>query len=201
MGESLSFTAQIAHNGHSFSISALGDSGAGGYIYIDSSLAVQAAKAFRLHTLPLPHPIPTEGYDGHPGRPITHALELTLIIDGRKLLRLPMLITDLGRHDLILGRIWFNEFGVLPDCRKGRPLWPEEPSLKYDITTKMPTILPRSILQRPKQDSQHQEDADRRDRLFQTDDNRLLCRWGGDQVANPHKKPQKPQGRHVGPPT
>jgi predicted aspartyl protease len=118
MGESLSFTAQIAYNGHSFSISALGDTGAGGYIYIDSALAVQAAKAFGLHTLPLPHPIPTEGYDGHLGRLITHALELTLIIDGR----LPMLITDLGRHDLILGQIWFKEFRVLPNYRKGRLL-------------------------------------------------------------------------------
>lgn len=166
MGESLSFTTQIAYNRHSFSISALSDTRAGGYIYIDSALAVQAAKAFGLHILPLPHPIPTEGYNGHLGRPITYSLKLTLIIDGRRFLRLLMLITDLGRHNLILRQMQFKEFSVLLDYRKGRLLQPKELTLIDNIITKMPTVLPQSILKRPEQDFQHQRDTNRRNQLF-----------------------------------
>jgi transposase InsO family protein len=167
-GNSLRFNAKLAHNGHAFSISALGDTGANGFIFIDTNLAIQVAKALSIHTIRLSVECPTQAYDGRAGRPITHALELTLMIDGRVQRRVPMLITDLGEHDLILGRMWFEKYGVLPDCKKRRLIWPEEQSLRDEVTIQMPTVLPRSILQRPKPDSQHQEDADRRDQLIES---------------------------------
>jgi hypothetical protein len=31
-----------------------------------------------------------------------------------------MLVADLGRHDIILRRMWFAEYDVLLDCRRYR---------------------------------------------------------------------------------
>ncbi|OQD77940.1 hypothetical protein PENDEC_c002G02087 [Penicillium decumbens] len=89
------------------------------------------------------------------------------MIDGRMQRRLPMLIADLGKHDLILGREWFAEYKVLPDCSKRRLIWPEEQSLQDEVASQLSTILPRTILRRPDPNSDHQRDADRRDRLFE----------------------------------
>ena len=70
----------------------------------------------------LPTPCPVKGYDGKPGKPVTQILTLHLAIDGRRQRDIPMLILDLGSHDLILGRKWFSHFDVWLDVRKRRLL-------------------------------------------------------------------------------
>lgn len=157
---------QLAHNGFSVSISALGDTGANGLVFIDTNLAILLGKSFGLRSHRLPHEVPVQGFNGKPGVPITHAVLLTLMVDGRQQRQLPMLVVDLGRHDLILGRMWFEKFNVLPDCKNRRLIWPDEPSLFENVATKMTTPIPRQILQRPTINPDHQKDADRRDRLM-----------------------------------
>jgi len=174
-GSSLSFNAQIACNGHSFLIRALSDTGADGFVYIDTQLALQAAKAFGQPVIRLEKEVPTRGFDDHPGKPITHAIELTLMIDGRVQRCLPMLIADLGKHDLILGREWFAEYEVLPDCAKRRLIWPEESSLQEEVASQLSVALPRTILRRPAPTSEHQRAADRRDQLFEKVDRPSRC--------------------------
>ncbi|EEA25098.1 hypothetical protein PMAA_062250 [Talaromyces marneffei ATCC 18224] len=63
---------------------------------------------------------------------------LMIVIDKRVMYNLPFLIVRLGKHDVILGRMWLARYKVLVDCNRGRLLWPEE------------------------------EDADRRDKNFQS---------------------------------
>ncbi|KAJ5121182.1 uncharacterized protein N7515_009143 [Penicillium bovifimosum] len=71
-----------------------------------------------------------DSFDGELRDPITHAVKKTLMIDGRVQQRQPMLVTELGRHDLILGKMWFKEHYVLPDCRNHRLIWPESRTVK-----------------------------------------------------------------------
>jgi len=60
--------------------------------------------------------------------------------------------------------MWLAKFGVLPDSRHLRLLWPGEQSEIDQITNKGLRPIPRSILQRDKQiNKEHQEDANRRD--------------------------------------
>lgn len=60
------------------------------------------------------------------GEPIAHAIVLDLRVDGRRLADTPMLVADLGKHDVILGKKWIAENQVLPDCAGNRLLWPDE---------------------------------------------------------------------------
>jgi hypothetical protein len=45
-----------------------------------------------------------QGFDGRAADAITSYIKLNLYIDGRKQIRLPMLILKLRKHDIIAGR-------------------------------------------------------------------------------------------------
>lgn len=77
-----------------------------------------------------------------------------------------MLVADLGKYDMILGRKWFADHDVLLDCRRYRMIWLDEKTLFDDVASKMAVPTPTAILQKPKPNPDHQADADRRDRLF-----------------------------------
>lgn len=100
---------QVAGNGVSIAINALIDTGANGYVFLNTALAIRLAQFFGVGTLPLIQDCPVRGYDGRMGEPITHAIVLGLRVDGRKLADTPMLIADLGKHDIILGKAWGRE--------------------------------------------------------------------------------------------
>jgi hypothetical protein len=92
------------------------------------------------------------------------------MIDGRVQQRQPMLATELGKHDVILGKMWFAEYGVLPDCKNHRLIWPEQTSLREEVVTQASRLLPRRILQRPQPREDHQKDVDRRDKAMDAQD-------------------------------
>ncbi|EED14572.1 retrotransposon polyprotein, putative [Talaromyces stipitatus ATCC 10500] len=48
-------------------------------------------------------------------------------------MNLPFLVTQLGRHEVILGKRWLAENQVLPDCHRRRLIWPEERSLQEEL--------------------------------------------------------------------
>jgi predicted aspartyl protease len=104
--ESDSFTlnTKIIQNGYSLAVKALIDTGANGFAFIDTRLATLIAKFFDLRTVPLEVECTVQGYDGKTETLITHAILLNLLVDGRRQLKLPPLIVNLGRHDIILGR-------------------------------------------------------------------------------------------------
>lgn len=136
------------------------DTGANGLAFINTSLAIQLAKFFGLNTVALGADCAVIGYDGNSGRSITHAIILSLTVDGRRQ-ELPFLITNLGQHDIILGRMWLAIVGALPDCRRGRLLWPKEISLTEEVAAGCTRCLPKQILPRPHAliNPKHQEDA------------------------------------------
>jgi transposase InsO family protein len=162
--ESFRVPTQLVSNGYSIAVQALGDTGANGFIFIDTNLANILAKRFGLRTTRLPEECAVRGYNGHSEEPITHALIMSIVVDGRRQANLPMLIVNLGRHDLILGRMWFAHSGVLPDCKNRRLLWPEDLTTVDKAFSLVVKPLPRTILKREQAvEAKHQEDADRRD--------------------------------------
>lgn len=118
----------------------------------------------------LPTPCPVKGYDGKPGRPVTQILTLHLSIDDRRQRDIPMLILDLGSHDLIIGRKWFTHFDIWLDVRNQRLLWPTTnthgPPLSREIR------IPRENLRTKPLDPRHQADVVRRDYAFVLEDKR-----------------------------
>ena len=165
--DSLTFRARVAINGRTVDVSCLADTGADGYIFVDHDLVSAMIRGLGLRTIRLLRECPVTGFNGALGEPITHAVKLTLMIDGHVQQQQPMLVTELGNNDLILGRMWFEAFGVLPDCKNRRLLWPDHPSLREEAQTDIARPIPRQILKQPKANESHQKDADRRNQLME----------------------------------
>jgi hypothetical protein len=63
--------------------------------------------------------------------------------------------------------MWITKFDILPDCRRKQLLWPNEQSLKDQITTRIMKIVPIQILKKPQRiNEKYQQDADYRNRIM-----------------------------------
>jgi transposase InsO family protein len=167
-GKHLVTTCILSKNGYSISTKALIDCRANGFIFIDTLCAKDIAQYLGLKTRRLPQPATVKGYDGKSENAITHFLLLHLTVDGRRFYNTPLLILDLGSHDLILGRKWLASFKILVDCHNHCLCWPShlQPShsVVKEITVPRQGLLPRRDLQN------YQEDADARDQAFEEED-------------------------------
>lgn len=79
----------------------------------------------------------------------------------------PLLILDLGQHNVIVGRRWLAEKDVWMDVRNRRLVWPNERTHEDEVKLKMMTPMPKKILQRPTLNPDHQADMERRDQQFE----------------------------------
>jgi hypothetical protein len=67
--------------------------------------------------------------------------------------------------------MWMTKFDILPDCRRKQLLWPDEQSLKDQITTGIMKMVLIQILKKPQKiNKEHQQDADRRNRIMEESD-------------------------------
>jgi hypothetical protein len=170
-GKSFTVPSQVAFNGYSIPMKSLADSGANGYLFIDTQRAIEAARFFGIPVLPLTTRCETKGFNGEAGTPISHAIILHLWVEGRRFLKVPMLITNLGQYDMIIGKNWFAEHDIWLDPRRQRLVWPEEQTPMEQIQQKQTISIPKEILKRPQPvNPQHQEDADRRDQMMSQSD-------------------------------
>jgi predicted aspartyl protease len=169
-GKHFTVPCKIAQNGYAIQTSALADSGANGFVFIDTRFARELMKFLNTTTTTLAKPYTVKGYDGRPGKPVSEVLTLHLEVDGRRQKDIPMLVLDLGSHDLILGRKWFTHFDVWLDVRNQRLLWPRarltEPAFAREICTPRENLRTNTILPR------HQEDVVKRERAFILEDKR-----------------------------
>ncbi|RKF63249.1 hypothetical protein GcM3_140017 [Golovinomyces cichoracearum] len=116
-GKSWTITCTIACNGFSLTTSnALPDTDAGGYIFINRDIAKKALKYLNPQRVIDFPPSPVAGFDGKATQLIDFALILNLKIDGREIVNVTFLVINM-KHDLILGRKWFEDYGVVIDCR------------------------------------------------------------------------------------
>ena len=94
----------LNQNGIGIRTQALIDTGANGFIFIDTKLAQTIQKHFGLLSKNLPNPCSVQGFDGREADLITQYLEISLLIDRHQQRKLPMLIVGLGDKEMILGR-------------------------------------------------------------------------------------------------
>jgi hypothetical protein len=114
-GDSFTLACTLRKAGIAIQVHALGDTGACGFVFIDSRFASDLCHTLGLKPQQLPHPVYLKGYDGSRGSPITQYLLFNIEIDGRRIHNLPMLIVGLGSHDMIIGKNFFDYFHILID--------------------------------------------------------------------------------------
>jgi predicted aspartyl protease len=77
-GESLTIPYTISKNGLGIKIRTLIDTGANGYIFINSELAQKASRFLGVPIQRLKVPYRVKGFDGQPSNPIEYYLEINL---------------------------------------------------------------------------------------------------------------------------
>ena len=80
-GQHLTIACMLSTNGTSVASRALIDSGANGFIFVNTLFAIDLARSFNITTTRLPSPIQVKGYDSKLGKPVTHYIRLHLIVD------------------------------------------------------------------------------------------------------------------------
>jgi hypothetical protein len=94
----------LVYNRYRVQTSVLIDSGANSFVFIDNQFATDLVKFLGAEITPLTTPCSVKGFDGKPGQPAIQAITLNLEIDKHQQQKIPILILDLGNHNLILGR-------------------------------------------------------------------------------------------------
>jgi hypothetical protein len=159
----------LAYNRYRVQTSALVDSGANGLVFIDNRFATDLVKFLGAEIIPLTTPCSVKGFDGKPGRPATQTITLNLGIDKHRQRKIPMLILDLGNHNLILGRKWLAYYDIWLDIRNRKLLWPDQASRdSYPQTREIVTT--RERIQTQKIDPQYQADVVQRDQALKQEE-------------------------------
>ena len=163
-GNSYTLQTQLNIKGFTFYTRALGDTGANGFLFINSELATLLIRHCGARSKPLPRAISVTGYDGKSNSRITHYVRLTLQIDNRRFVRMPFCIAPLGKHDVIIGRKWFGYFKIDLAIADRKLLWPQSlpPTYFFDklIEVSRESMAPQQV------DPLDQADAERRDRAL-----------------------------------
>ena len=170
-GNSFTLTCTLRKDGVAIQAKALGDTGASGYVFLDSRFALDLCRTLGMKPKQLPRTIYPKGFDGKKGSPISQYLSFNIEIDGRRIYNLPMLIVELGSHDIIIGRNFFDYFRVLIDVHNKRLQWPPEfpPNKTYSRTVATYT---RNDIRPQRIQPHYQQDMFRRDRAIARDEKR-----------------------------
>ena len=156
-------------NGLGIALSALADTGANGYLFVNRTIAGRLSKALGAKIQPLPYTVPIRGFQSSIQSHASHFIRLHLTVDGRRIYNCPFVILDLGKQDIIIGVKWIRRFRTQLDALHNRFIWPSEyPPTR---TWMKEIVLPfhRSL---PTVQVNHQQDANRRDALLQQDEKR-----------------------------
>ena len=168
-GKSFTTLCTLFRNGYGVITNALADSGANAFALLDTKCAEKTSEFLNTPLETLERPVPVKGYNGKPGKPIMSILRLHLRVDGRRQYNVPFLVTDLGHHDVILGRKWLAYLDLWLDVRHRQLIWPTSlpptPSFIKEVTITMRNLLRTTTTT----DLAHQADATRRDQAFQED--------------------------------
>ena len=172
-GKHLTVLCTLSRNEVTVQTYALADTEANEFTFINTLFAVNLAKYLNMKAQRLPKPLTVKGYNEQNGNPITHILCLHLKINGWRQYNLPLLILDLGNHDLILGWGWLANFWILVNAANCCLRWPEDLQPFYsaikEVVVKQTAVIPVS------HSSEHQQDADTRNEAFEQDEQRRLA--------------------------
>ena len=121
-GKAFTMECTITTNGYSTLTAALIDSGANGFSFINTVLVYDIAKFHGLNVSKLPCPIRVKGYDNKTATSATRYIRFGLLLDRRKFVNMPFVILDIGNHDIILGKTFFEYYNTKLDIKSRKLL-------------------------------------------------------------------------------
>ncbi|PVH90778.1 hypothetical protein DM02DRAFT_607107, partial [Periconia macrospinosa] len=151
----------LSFNGIGFKLNSLLDTGAQGFLFINSSIAHSLSRKFRTSIQKLPRPVTVRGFQDSITDSARRYIRLHLRIDKRTILNCPFVILDLGTQDVIIGLKWMKRFQVRLDTENNRILWPSKYPPVPDFS---PPILTQ--LRQPPASRDVERDVRRRDALW-----------------------------------
>ncbi len=143
----LTVACTLSDGRRKLTFNALVDTGATGYSFIDEVTAQIVCEKFEIAPCELWKPKPLKGFDGRPGRAITHAIYPSMTVHDHTQTVTPMLITSLGNHPIILGKPWMNAHHVMIDMTEDKITFGEKDCCIADALarkTTNPATEPRS---------------------------------------------------------
>jgi predicted aspartyl protease len=150
-GKHFTVPCTLSRHGYGVKSSALVDTGANGFAFINRSFATELSKFLDIQPVQIPNTLSIQGYDGKQATTVSHALILHLTIDKRRQTSIPFYILDIGTHDIILGLKWMDYFNLWLNPRQKRIIWPEKenkiapPPLYREIIAERRSITPQVI--------------------------------------------------------
>ena len=81
-GRHFTVSCRLSYNGLAVQTSALADSGANGFLFLNTRFARDLMKFLDVSPISLSHPCPVKGYNGRPRKPISEVLILYFEVDG-----------------------------------------------------------------------------------------------------------------------
>jgi len=141
--KSLTTECVLSSNEISYSLKSLIDTEAADYSFIDELTAQNVCDHLQIEPLPLTKPKPIRGFDGHYAKKlITHAIYSNLTVQDHMKRSVPMLITRLDQHQMILGKTWMNKIEVTIDMRDDRLQFSSSEAHIKGSTKAHSTVLP-----------------------------------------------------------
>ena len=169
-GKHFTIPCTLSRNGYGVRSSALVDTGANGFAFINRSFATELSKFLSIKPVRIPNSLSIQGYDGKQATTVSYTLILHLTIDTRRQTSLPFYILDLGTHDIILGLRWMEYFNIWLNPRQKRLIWPEKkdkiapPPLHREIIAERRAISSQDV------HTTHQRDVYARDTALEHED-------------------------------
>ena len=96
-------------------VTVLIDTGATGYAFVNFSFARVLCEILQIEPSPLVKPKTVKAFNGKPTEWITHGVYPCLEVAGHCESTAPLMITNLGNHQTILGLPWLEAHGVVAD--------------------------------------------------------------------------------------
>ncbi|KUJ11794.1 uncharacterized protein LY89DRAFT_594373, partial [Mollisia scopiformis] len=111
-GKHFTIPCTLSKNRYSINLSALIDSRANSFVFMDTTYANNITTFLNLKPQPLIQPIIPKGFNKQPGKLVTHFITLYLSLDSQRQENIPFLILDLSNHNIILGLKWILYFNI-----------------------------------------------------------------------------------------
>ena len=93
------------------------DIGATRYLFVNPAMVRRICDKLLIKPIRLSKPKAIQGFNGKQALDVTHAIYSIMTVQRRTELTTPMLITKLGQHQIILGKLWIKNHGVILDMK------------------------------------------------------------------------------------
>ena len=157
----------LCSKGYGVKLHSLIDTGAQGFLFLNSRVASSLSKSLHVPIQKLPYRIMVKGFSDRIRTPVDRYIRLHMKIDGRVFRNCPFVVMDLGSQDCIIGLKWLKRFKLHLNTELNRIVWPSKYPRNYEP---MKTILMQ--LEQPVQDQEVERDINRRNALWDQDEYR-----------------------------